>query len=124
MQHISDIYLKNYLKEFFKILMSKGKIIILEQTRDEAKLLCDIHIHRSEKDYINLFKDAGFDFVYSKKVFRVPSYAMDLWKKYKLPKLVLSFLKVVEKCTLNHKPETIEYVSSVMIFKKTANSQP
>ena len=118
LQHISGGEIKSYLENFYKWLKPNGRMVILEQVRLNQSRQSEYMIQRMEDDYKKLFESAGFKFVESHKVFRVPSYAMDIWKRYKLPRVFLPLLGIIEKYSIMRKPEYIDYVSSVMVFKK------
>lgn len=118
LQHVSDKEIGSYLDKFYKALKSGGRMVILEQVRLNQSRQSEYMIQRMEDDYKKLFEISGFNFIESHKVFRVPSYAMDIWKKYKLPKMFLPMLGFIEKITVMRKPEYIEYVSAVMVFEK------
>ena len=116
LQHVSDNEIGSYLDKFYTALKPGGRMVILEQVRLNQSRQSEYMIQRMEDDYKKLFGKSGFNFIESHKVFRVPSYAMDIWKKYKLPKMFLPMLRFVERCTVMRKPEYVEYVSSVMVF--------
>ena len=118
LQHISNAEIESYLSKFYRSLKRGGRVVVLEQVRLEESRQSEYLIQRKEEDYIKYFESVGFQSRGVHKVFRVPSYAMDIWKKYKLPNIFLPFLKLVERHTVMRKPEYIEYVSSVMIFEK------
>ena len=118
LQHRSDDYLAQYVKRFNECLVRKGRVVILEQVKLEKCKSTEYLVQRLESDYKSLFENAGFRLISAKKVFRVPSYSMDLWKKYNISKLFLPLLGFIEKCTIMRNTKYIDYVSSVMVFEK------
>ena len=118
LQHVSDTALNIYMDEFYRVLNNNGKIVIMEQTSKTSYQNDDVIIQRKSSDYVNLFKLKGFSLVYSKKVFKVPSYAMDYWIKLNPPLFLLPFFGILERLTISRKQDATDYFTEVFVFKK------
>lgn len=122
LQHIGNNDMKLLISEFFRLLKPHGKIVFLEQISPELKVYDQIHIQRTLSDYQSAFEDAGFKLILLKPVFRMPSYAMDIWKKMRF----LSFLGPLpfvwlERFTLNRKIQSATYITYAFEFEKPEN---
>lgn len=119
LQHISYSRLHELLEEFKMILTSGGKIYIYEQIINKMDMKTPVYETRNESDYIDLFKQHGFELVKKSNVFRMPSYGMGLYRKIGIQnKFILAFCGMVEWWTLNRKPEFMDYHTCCFVFKK------
>lgn len=120
LQHIDNEELKTTFVEFHRLLADNGHVYLFEQVRNnESVVLGDIHHQRKLDEYITLMKNAGFSVIYTKRVFRYPSYALGIWSRYKwLPAFMLPVLSLIEEATVNRKPQFIQYSTDVMVFQK------
>jgi SAM-dependent methyltransferase len=117
LQHISDEVLVETLKDIRSKMSAGSGIYILEQISQDVKHFKDIHVQRTEADYIRLFEAAGFAFYWSKPAFRSPSYALSIWDKYKwFPQSMMGLLGMLEHQTVNRKPEHRSYYTTLMAF--------
>ena len=118
LQHISTDDILKYLEEFKRVLKSNGKIYLFEQTMTSTKE-SGKHVYRTTEDYCRLFESAGFKKILVKPVMRVPSRGMSIWnKKILAGKVPLIILKLIDKLTMNRKPQFIKYYTSVFIYQK------
>lgn len=118
LQHVSDEALDNYLKEFYRILKVDGTVVILEQTSTKNNQFGRVIVQRKNSDYVSLFKQAGFQIVLSKKIFRVPSYAMHYWVKLNPSLFLLPIFKFIERLTISRKQYNADYFTEGFIFRK------
>jgi 2-polyprenyl-3-methyl-5-hydroxy-6-metoxy-1,4-benzoquinol methylase len=117
LQHISDEALIETLKDIRAKMSAGSGMYIMEQISPDIKHTKDIHVQRTEADYIRLFEAAGFAFNWSKPAFRSPSYAMSIWDKNKwFPQSMMGLLGMIEHQTVNRKPEHRSYYTSLMAF--------
>ena len=117
-QHISNTRLSEILKEFSALLTADGRIYICEQISTNKLVTENIHIQRTEEDYIQLFNQNGFEIVSKKIIFRMPSYGLNLFKKIgSTHPFILWICGWIETMTANRKPEHMEYYTSCMTFK-------
>ena len=95
-----------------------GKLLSWNRHQKQVIKMIDVIIQRKSSDYVNLFKLKGFSLVYSKKVFKVPSYAMDYWIKLNPPLFLLPFFGILERLTISRKQDATDYFTEVFVFKK------
>ncbi|MHC1706165.1 MAG: class I SAM-dependent methyltransferase [Bacteroidales bacterium] len=119
MQHIGDDEMPVVAGEISRVLKPGGTLVLLEQTRKQRTVLCDIHIHRSAQDYEMIFEKAGLHIMKSKAAMRVPSYAMSYWNRFRsLSRGFLPLLDVLEKLTLHYKERNVDYYTWSFVYKK------
>lgn len=119
MQHMSDEEVLNALQEAKRMLRPGGRVFLFEQVKEQSTVYQGIHHMRTPEEYISLAQKTGLTFVSNHRVFRFPSYAMDVWQRFRwLPKAFLPVLGVIENATVNRKPETITYSTNALIFRK------
>jgi ubiquinone/menaquinone biosynthesis C-methylase UbiE len=115
--HNADDQVINYLIQFRRLLSPNGHILLFEHIRPETKVLSDVHIQRSIHHYAELAEKAGLYMEQYQLVLRSPSYALSLWNRFRfMDKFLLSILAVVEKYTVNRKPEHADYYTCMMKF--------
>ncbi len=117
-QHISDDETFIWLNELKRILKENGKILLFEQVKMQTTSTSGKHLFRSTEHYKNLFNRAGLKLISSFPVMRVPSRGMWLWNKLPAIKLLLPFLALIDKFTLNRKSELAEYFTYCFVLSK------
>ena len=119
LQHISNNKLPEVLSELYRVMKKNGTLVFYEQVRDETKEYGSIHIQRTADEYIQLLQESGFKFVLTKPLLRHPSYGLSIWNKYtNLPKFFLPILALIERLTVNRKPQFADYYTNVFEFIK------
>ncbi len=122
-QHISEKKISSLLREFTQILDSNGRIYIYEQIQQKKAVSVEVHVMRKEEDYIELFRQEGFEFVKSTKLFRMPSYGMSLFNKIGMNHpIILKFCSMIEFHTIDRKPEFVDYFTICLEFRKSTTS--
>lgn len=119
LQHINDEELVRVLNEIRRVLKSGARFVCLEQTRKTSTWFGSICVHRRIDDYRRLFDRANFRERQIKQVIRYPSYSLSLWNRLTTsPRFVLPLLGLIEKATVNRKPEFEEYLTTAFILEK------
>jgi len=121
LQHIDNDELRTLAREFFRVTQTGGQLVFLEQTAARHSVFNQIHVQRTVDEYIAIFESAGYKTITVEPVFRMPSYAMDLWKKYAF----LSFLgprpfAFLEHYSLKRKIHLAAYLTNAFVFEKPA----
>jgi len=119
MQHIPDAEAIIYFKEFYRTLNEGGKIFLFEQTKNDIAQYSDKHVYRTVDQYCRLIEQAGFSKVTVTPVMRVPSRGMSLWNNKMISfRFLLPVFRMVDRFTLNRKPQYVNYYTTAFIFKK------
>lgn len=119
LQHINDEELVKVLKEIHRVLKPGGRIVCLEQTRKISQWIDDVCIHRTIDDYRRLFGHVDFRVREIRHAIRYPSYSMSIWNRFRSsPRIFLPVLGVIERLTVDRRPEFEEYSTTAFIFEK------
>lgn len=119
LQHINDEELARVLNEIRRVLKNGARFVCLEMTRKTSTWFGSVCVHRRIDDYRRLFDQANFREREIKQVIRYPSYSLSLWNRVTTsPRFVLPLLGVIEKMTVNRKPEFEEYSTTAFILEK------
>jgi ubiquinone/menaquinone biosynthesis C-methylase UbiE len=116
---ISNAELAKIFPEIYRVMKPNSQIYFYEQTMSQSQYDFNVHKKRTIEEYTELLTDAGFEFVRSEKLLRMPSYAMAWWCRFRfIPKLFLPIFGAIEKYTIKRKPEHIEYYTCGFEFIK------
>ena len=121
LQHINDEELQKVLAEIHRVMKPGGKFVGLEQTRLQSQWFGQVQLHRRVEDYNQLFDAAGLQMLEAEPTLRYPSYSLSLWNRFRFvpAALFLPLLTVVEKKTVNRKPEFVEYHTTAFVAQKS-----
>ncbi len=118
-QHISDLKIKELMNEFNSIIKRNGSIYIFEQIQRKVAVSMDLHIMRTEQEYIELFKSCGYEYIGSKNLCRMPSYGLSLFNKIGINHSIFLWVcGLVEEFTVNRKEEFLDYHTTCLEFRK------
>jgi len=119
MYHIPDDDLVLRLNDFAGLLNEKGKFVFIEHVSPFDRILDGVGIQRSMKKWNSLMTKSGFRICSARRIIRVPSYSISLWKKFKSTQSWLFPLMLwVEKATLNRKSVFASYYYYAFVCEK------
>ena len=113
MCHHDDQALEIALANLRGLIEPGGRLFLLEQVRSEEKTFEDFYRQRARAAYPEFADRAGFRLVRQQPVFRMPSYGLALWNRWPFPKSLLFALELIERATVDRKPEHIDYETRV-----------
>jgi len=119
LSHVSDGSLPLVLRDLHRALAPQGRLLCFEQVRDEPREEREIHLQRTAAGYGSFFADAGLRLTRQRLVLRYPSYALALWNRFPaLPCAVFPLLRLVERATVNRRPESAEYYTCLFDLER------
>jgi len=115
-QHINENQFEEIIKMFKRKLKPQGKVILFEQINVKS-FNNKIINQRIETTYINKFDEYGFSNILNKKIFKMPSYGLDFWKRLNKNYSVFLYLSLlVERLTINYKNKNLVYSTQIFVF--------
>lgn len=120
LQHITEERsLGSCIDTLHRLIKPEGLAFIFEQVRTQPESLGDILTHRVPDEYIKEFSRRGFRLESTRRVFRYPSYGMDVWRWLGVENwLTLRIAERVEILTASRKPAEAEYWTQMFMFKR------
>lgn len=119
LQHTSDEAVMGVVRELHRVLVPRGRAVVIEQVEFVYRQPNTFNIHRTREQYKNLFTRAGFRVISCAHILRNPSRALAIWGRWTgAPRLALPLLAMAEWMLMDRKPEHVEYYTDRFVLEK------